>query len=317
MVVMPLLPAFPGKPEAKEAYSLRGVMHWQYRTICRGEKSIYERLYEEIEDPFEYIAFFGLRTHSTLKDKSPVTEEIYIHSKTMIVDDSRVIIGSANINERSMNGDRDSEIAVVLEDTEMIRMSQNGVEGQVGSFGHSYRMKLFEEHFGVTPDTAEYDELKDPIPLDSWFRIQEQALLNSNIYEAVFRCLPSDSILSFKEMGVGREKTNDREQRFRNSISDRIAKRAERKGRYNGTDRETDEVESPVTTEGSKLDLLSPGDDTSGLGNALTSNLQDATAIKEHMAELSNIRGHLVYFPLNFLANEELEPKLYPAELFQ
>ena len=30
----------------------------------------------------------------------------------MIVDDRRLIIGSANINDRSMNGNRDSEIAV-------------------------------------------------------------------------------------------------------------------------------------------------------------------------------------------------------------
>jgi len=29
MVVMPLLPAFQGKLQEKEAYSLRGVMHWQ------------------------------------------------------------------------------------------------------------------------------------------------------------------------------------------------------------------------------------------------------------------------------------------------
>lgn len=33
----------------------------------------------------------------------------------MIIDDNKVIIGSANINERSMNGDRDSEIDVLIE----------------------------------------------------------------------------------------------------------------------------------------------------------------------------------------------------------
>ena len=30
----------------------------------------------------------------------------------MIVDDEKVILGSANINDRSMNGNRDSEIGV-------------------------------------------------------------------------------------------------------------------------------------------------------------------------------------------------------------
>lgn len=37
---------------------------------------------------------------------------IYVHSKGMIVDDEYVIIGSANINQRSMEGTRDSEIAM-------------------------------------------------------------------------------------------------------------------------------------------------------------------------------------------------------------
>ena len=37
---------------------------------------------------------------------------IYVHSKGMIVDDEYVIIGSANINQRSMEGPGDTEIAM-------------------------------------------------------------------------------------------------------------------------------------------------------------------------------------------------------------
>lgn len=37
---------------------------------------------------------------------------IYVHSKGMIVDDEYVIIGSANINQRSLEGTRDTEIAM-------------------------------------------------------------------------------------------------------------------------------------------------------------------------------------------------------------
>ena len=37
---------------------------------------------------------------------------IYFFSKMMIVDDSYIIVGSANINERSMSGTRDTEMAV-------------------------------------------------------------------------------------------------------------------------------------------------------------------------------------------------------------
>jgi len=37
---------------------------------------------------------------------------IYVHAKGMIVDDEYVIIGSANINQRSMAGTKDTEIAM-------------------------------------------------------------------------------------------------------------------------------------------------------------------------------------------------------------
>jgi len=45
---------------------------------------------------------------------------VYIHGKVCIVDDRLAIIGSANINERSQRGDRDSEIAAVVKDMDMI-----------------------------------------------------------------------------------------------------------------------------------------------------------------------------------------------------
>lgn len=41
----------------------------------------------------------------------------------MVVDDRLAIIGSANINERSQRGDRDSELACVIRDTDMIDSS--------------------------------------------------------------------------------------------------------------------------------------------------------------------------------------------------
>lgn len=61
-----------------------------------------------------YVSFCSLRTHENLGDH-PVSELIYIHSKLMIVDDRFVIAGSANINDRSLNGDRDSEVCLVIE----------------------------------------------------------------------------------------------------------------------------------------------------------------------------------------------------------
>lgn len=67
-----------------------------------------------IDNPSDYITFYGLRNHSTLNSE-PITELIYVHSKLMIIDDKIVICGSANINDRSLIGKRDSEIAVLIE----------------------------------------------------------------------------------------------------------------------------------------------------------------------------------------------------------
>lgn len=44
----------------------------------------------------------------------PVTELIYVHSKLLIADDRTVICGSANINDRSLIGKRDSEVNVII-----------------------------------------------------------------------------------------------------------------------------------------------------------------------------------------------------------
>lgn len=86
----------------------------------------------------DYIFFFGLRTHGIISGK-PHTEIVYVHSKLMIVDDKRAIIGSANINDRSLCGDRDSELAIVIEedDGEVF----NGVPGRKGIF--DLRVRLF------------------------------------------------------------------------------------------------------------------------------------------------------------------------------
>lgn len=36
--------------------------------------------------------------------------QVYVHSKIMIVDDRAALVGSANINDRSLLGSRDSEV---------------------------------------------------------------------------------------------------------------------------------------------------------------------------------------------------------------
>ena len=56
-----------------------------------------------------------------MPDGEPRTEIIYIHSKLLIVDDKVVLIGSANLNDRSMLGNRDTELAMVVNDNNMVK----------------------------------------------------------------------------------------------------------------------------------------------------------------------------------------------------
>ncbi|THH00577.1 hypothetical protein EW026_g1979 [Hermanssonia centrifuga] len=80
-----------------------------------------------------------------------VSELLYIHSKVMIVDDRRVIMGSANINDRSQKGDGDSEIALVVEDDDLVETQMDGQKYMASRFASSLRRKLYKEHLGLIP----------------------------------------------------------------------------------------------------------------------------------------------------------------------
>ena len=87
-------------------------MHWQYRTISREGTSIIDNLNALLGPKTQdYISFYGLRSYGRLFEDGPIaTSQIYVHSKLMIVDDRIAVIGSSNINDRSLLGSRDSEV---------------------------------------------------------------------------------------------------------------------------------------------------------------------------------------------------------------
>ena len=76
----------------------------------------------------------------------------------MVVDDRVAIIGSANINERSQRGDRDSELACIIRDTDMVDSTMAGKPYKVGRFAHTLRVRLMREHLGVDVDALEEEE---------------------------------------------------------------------------------------------------------------------------------------------------------------
>ncbi|KAF9586711.1 Phospholipase D1 [Lunasporangiospora selenospora] len=151
IVVLPLVPGFEGGINTPAATSVRMVMLSIYESICHGKNSIYGRLATAgIHKPYKYISFYGLRNWAKFGEKF-ITEQVYIHAKMMIVDDRVAIIGSANINERSMLGNRDSEIAAVVRDQDYIDSTMNGVPYKVSRFAHTLRMNLMMEHLGLSP----------------------------------------------------------------------------------------------------------------------------------------------------------------------
>ncbi|XP_078159578.1 phospholipase D zeta 1-like isoform X2 [Carex rostrata] len=195
IIVIPLLPGFQGGIDDGGAASVRAIMHWQYRTICRGPRSILQNLYDVVgPKAHDYISFYGLRTYGRLGDGGPlVTNMIYVHSKLLIIDDRIALIGSANINDRSLLGSRDSEIGVLIEDKDMLPSRMNGKIYKAGKFTRSLRISLWAEHLGL--HRSEIDQIIDPVDdatyKDIWMAT---AKTNAIVYQDVFSCVPNDLI---------------------------------------------------------------------------------------------------------------------------
>ncbi|KAM6160405.1 phospholipase D1 isoform 2-T2 [Erethizon dorsatum] len=198
-VVIPLLPGFEGDISTGGGNALQAIMHFNYRTMCRGENSILGQLKTELGNQWiNYISFCGLRTHAELEGNL-VTELIYVHSKLLIADDNTVIIGSANINDRSMLGKRDSEMAVIVQDTETIPSVMDGLEYQAGRFAQGLRLQCFRVVLGYLSDPSE--DIQDPVS-DKFFKEVwvSTAARNATIYDKVFRCLPNDEVHNLMQL---------------------------------------------------------------------------------------------------------------------
>ncbi|EWC48847.1 hypothetical protein DRE_00152 [Drechslerella stenobrocha 248] len=153
IIVLPLLPGFQSSVDQQDGSSVRLIMQCQFRSICRGDGSIFGKLKANGIDPEDYIQFYGLRSWGKIGPQQQlVTEQLYIHAKCMVVDDRIAIIGSANINERSMLGFRDSEVAAVVRDQDTIWSTMAGRPYLVGRFAHTLRLRLMREHLGIDVD---------------------------------------------------------------------------------------------------------------------------------------------------------------------
>ncbi|PON67008.1 Phospholipase D family [Parasponia andersonii] len=197
IVVIPLLPGFQGGLDDGGAATVRALMHWQYRTISWEKTSILHNLNVLLGPKTnDYISFYGLRSHGRLFDGGPMaTSQIYVHSKLIIIDDRAALIGSSNINDRSLLGSRDSEIGILIEDKEFVESSMNGQPWKAGKFAYSLRCSLWSEHLGL--HAGETIQISDPVSdstyKDLWLATAKE---NSTIYQDVFSCIPNDLIHS-------------------------------------------------------------------------------------------------------------------------
>ena len=67
----------------------------------------------------------------------------------MIIDDCIAICGSANINDRSMEGNRDSELCMLVSGGEKIESFMGGQPFMVSKKVNELRRWLFHEHFNI------------------------------------------------------------------------------------------------------------------------------------------------------------------------
>ncbi|XP_027084058.1 phospholipase D alpha 1-like [Coffea arabica] len=160
-VVIPMWPE--GIPDSA---SVQAILDWQRRTMEMMYKDIARALQAKGEgddvDLRDFLTFFCLGNRESREvgeyappeTPNPGTDYaraqksrrfmIYVHAKTMIVDDEYIIVGSANINQRSMDGARDTEIAMGGYQPHHL----SNAEPAQGSI-FRFRMALWLEHLDV------------------------------------------------------------------------------------------------------------------------------------------------------------------------
>eukprot|EP00897_Mesotaenium_endlicherianum_P009843 jgi/Mesen1/8888/ME000535S08197 len=130
-VVLPMWPE--GIPESGTAIEEKGLQGVSPRDFL----GFYCLANREVKDPDE--------PEPAKPYKPDSNEMIYVHSKMVVADDEYVIVGSANINQRSLDGLRDTEIALgSFQPAHAWHKKGDLPRGEI----HGFRMSLWAEHTG-------------------------------------------------------------------------------------------------------------------------------------------------------------------------
>ncbi|KAH9751187.1 phospholipase D [Citrus sinensis] len=178
-VVIPMWPE--GNPNSS---AVQEILYWQGQTMSMMYKIVAQALQDNglsnKYHPQDYLSFYCLgKREAPPLDRSQMNQQtenpaqkfrrfmIYVHAKGMIVDDEYVIMGSANINQRSLEGSRDTEIAMgAYQPHYTWAAKKSHPRGQV----YGYRTSLWAEHLATLEDT-----FREPQSLECMQRVNRIA----------------------------------------------------------------------------------------------------------------------------------------------
>lgn len=148
--------------------------HRQQSSTARSSRSLSQRL--------SSFRRKGPRTADEERLLTTRRHPIYQHAKLFIADDEVVLTGSANLNERSMCGVRDTELAFsAFQPTHRFEVTSDGPHlprGEVGRF----RRRLWAEHMLGQTATEFPKVLDDPGTIECMREIQRVAMRNWKDY---------------------------------------------------------------------------------------------------------------------------------------
>lgn len=194
-LVHPLIAGFDGDLSKPNGVLPRRGTDIIYKTLYKSEKSLIKQVMKFDLNWEKYIKIYSLKNHGLLNDV-PVAEIVYVHSKLMIVDDDIALLGSANINDRSLLGTRDSEVGVVVTDSNKIQGQLAGKAFPKSSVVQDLRIRAWRTIFGVSKPVS----WEDPLDEDLQNAIAVQANINDQFYWDVFGSYPSNNIKFFRDI---------------------------------------------------------------------------------------------------------------------
>ncbi len=221
-----------------------------------------------------------------------IQEELYIHGKVLIVDDKTVICGSSNLNDRSQLGIHDSELSIVMTDTKTIHTTMDGQEYEAGYHAATLRRYLWREHLGLLPpqelnaekdpnaqppdvpndprENDTYEFVADPLNDKVWEMWTSRATRNTEVFRQLFHADPDDNGI-FPFPSLLRSFPADSRKKVKNF-------------------EDYDKFLPPKGTKSGHIyDKMIPPN--------------------EIRAKLNEIKGHLVWMPLEFLKDAEMAEK--------